>query len=403
MARRFTSTDVLTISTGSIPTARAGTWIVLFRPYDSAFDILTTNTDILTSLTGTSAVQALFLDSSKIFSNQDFGGGATAPSDKNTWYAMAFTKASGSAAVRYHLAAVGGAYTHTASGTVADGTAGITSFIFGKGPIKGAAKMDIAAAAVWTSALSDSAIDALGTTSMDTWLAASPVGAWQFNQASTGTNVNDLVGSANQTALTGTSVTTDPAGWSYHASTTPFTKDVVERYRVLNSVTKDVVERYRVTNAFTKDVVDTYRVLNSLTKDVIERYRVTNALVKDVVESYRVLNSLSKDVIERYRVTNALTKDVVETYRALAVWSKDVIERYTILSGTAFTKDMVERYRVFRAITVDVLERYNVGDRVALPADVIAYLNPVSFKAELLGPFTATAVLSPYTAVALLD
>jgi len=367
MARRFTTNDVLTLATGSAPTARAGTWLVLIRPYDSTFDILATNTDFVATLTGTSAVQELFLDAGKIFSVNDFGSGATGPTDKNGWYALGFTKVSGNNTVRYHLAPVGGSYAHSPSGTNTDGTAGITSIIFGKGPVKNGAKFDIAAGAMWSAALSDSAIDALGSSSMDTWLAASPDAAWQFNQASTGTAVNDLIGSANQTALTGTSVVADPVGWSYHVATTPFTKDVVETYRVFNVVTKDVVERYRVLNAFTKDVTESYRVTNALTKDVVERYRVTNAFAKDVVETYRVLNTWTANVVERYRV--------------LGVWSKDVVERYTVFA--AILKDVVERYRIYGIFVKDIVERYDIGDHVGLPADVIAYLTAADLKADL--------------------
>lgn len=445
MARRFASTDVLTLSPGSAPTAMAGTWIVFFRPYDAQFDILATNTDIVTTLSSTTTRQALFLDAGKIFANNDFGAGGTGPTDKNGWYALAFTKVSGTNAYRYHLAAQGGSFTHSASGSSADGTAGITSIIFGKGNIKGGAKFDIAAAAMWTSALSDAAIDALGTSSMDTWLGASPVAAWQFNQASTGTAVNDLVGSANQTALTGTTVVADPVGWSYHASTTPFTKDVVETYRVFNAFTKDVVERYRVYNPFTKDVVESYRVTNAWSKDVIERYRVTNGFAKDVVETYRVFNSITKDVVERYRITNAWTKDVVDTYRVFNGFTKDVIERYNVLSGTAFTKDVIERYRVFNPFSADVVERYRVlgvwsvdvveryrifasfsrdvaesyrifgpwskdiieryavGPRVALVPDVTVYLGPVTLSVTLSGPVELKADLSASQATAYLD
>ena len=201
------------------------------------------------------------------------------------------------------------------------------------------------------------------------------------------------------------------------SSTTPFTKDVVERYRVLNGFTKDVVERYRVTNAWTKDVVETYRVLNSLTKDVVERYRVLNALTKDVIERYRVLNSISvdvteryrvltglaKDVVERYRITNALVVDVVERYRVLAVWSKDVIERYDVLAGTAWTKNVVERYRIFSTFALDFVERYTIGDTPALPADAIAYLGPVVATIVVTpSVYAITTDLSPAQATAYL-
>ena len=245
------------------------------------------------------------------------------------------------------------------------------------------------------------------------------------------------------------------------SSTTPFTKDVVERYRVLNAVTKDVVERYRVTNAFTKDVVETYRVTNAFSKDVVERYRVLNTFTKDtvetyrvlngfskdvveryrvfgpwtkdVVETYRVLNGFSKDVIERYRVLNGWTKDTVETYRILNAWTKDTVERYDILSGTAFTKDVVERYRILNILTKDVLERYRITNAfskdvverysiltttpfvkdvverysilgVVHAADAIADLRPIQVTVAV-SPIVATAIadLSPIQATAHLD
>lgn len=148
-----------------------------------------------------------------------------------------------------------------------------------------------------------------------------------------------------------------------------FTKDVVERYRVTNGFTKDVVERYRVTNAIAKDVIERYRLYAGFTKDVAETYRVTNGFTKDVVETYRVTNAFTKDVVERYRVTNALTLDVVERYRVFAGFTKDVVETYNVLGGTAWTKDVVERYRITNAFTKDVVERYRVTN--ALTKDVV--------------------------------
>lgn len=164
------------------------------------------------------------------------------------------------------------------------------------------------------------------------------------------------------------------------SSTTPFSKDVAERYRITNGFTKDVVERYRVTNAWAKDVVERYRVLNAISKDVIERYRVYGTFSKDVVETYRVYGAFSKDVIERYRVLGAFSKDVAETYRVLGAITKDVIERYritngftkdvaesySILSGVAFSKDVVERYRITNALSKDVVERYRITNGFSL-------------------------------------
>jgi hypothetical protein len=172
------------------------------------------------------------------------------------------------------------------------------------------------------------------------------------------------------------------------SSTTPFTKDVTESYRVYNAFTKDVQERYRITNAFTKDQAEVYRVFNALTKDVVERYRVYAVFTKDVVEAYRVYGAFTKDVVERYSVYNPFTKDVAEAYRVLNGWTKNtaesyrvlnallkdqadswrvfntftknITETYTVLNGTGFIKDVVESWRVYNAFTKDMDERYRV-------------------------------------------
>lgn len=157
-------------------------------------------------------------------------------------------------------------------------------------------------------------------------------------------------------------------------TTSPFTKDVTESYRVFNTFTKDVQERYRVTNAFTKDQADTWRLFNALTKDLVERYRVYAVFTKDVVEAYRVLNGFTKDTVERYRVLNGWTKDQADSWRVLNAllvnkadswrvfnaFTKDVAENYTILNGTGFIKDVVESFRVYNGFTADRVERYRV-------------------------------------------
>lgn len=217
MARRFGGTDTLTCAVGNANLTRAGTVILLVRAYDAVFDLLTTSTDLVFGRNGTADVWGLFLDASKIFATNDFGAGLSGPSDKNIWYALAFTKASGTATYRYHLAPVGGSWTHADSGSSNDGS-GVTNVLFGAGPVKGTAKFDIAAAATYGTALNDAGVEALGTSSMATWLGASPSAAWQFNQASTATAVTDLTGGgADQTAVSGTSVAADPAGWTYYS------------------------------------------------------------------------------------------------------------------------------------------------------------------------------------------
>lgn len=218
MARRFASGNTLTCAIGGANTNRVGTVILLVRAYDAVFDALATNTDFIHGRNNTTSVWAMFLDSGTIFADSDFGSGLAGPSNKDTWYAIAYTKVSGNQAYHYHIAPVGGAWTHGTSGNAANGS-GATNVLFGQGPTKGAALFDIAAAATFSTAMSDAAVEALGTTSMATWMAATPTAAWQFNQASTATAVTDLTGGgANQTAISGTTVVADPAGWTYYSA-----------------------------------------------------------------------------------------------------------------------------------------------------------------------------------------
>lgn len=228
MARRFTGTDTITCAVGNANTTRAGTVILLIRAYDADFDALSRFTDLISGLAGTSLVWGLFLDNSVIFNNE-FGSGLAGPSDKDTWYVIACTKASGNAAFHYHLAPVGGSWTHGTSGNATDGS-GVDSIVFGAGVVEGAGKFEIAAAATYSAALSDSAVEALGTTSMADWMDATPTAAWQFNQTATTDDVTDLTsGGADQTAISGTTVTDDPAGWTYfsgEAETAEGTADV---------------------------------------------------------------------------------------------------------------------------------------------------------------------------------
>jgi hypothetical protein len=409
MARRFASTDTLQCSIGTTPTTRVGTFVVLVRAYDASFDALSSNTDLVTTRNGTTAVQALFLDTGKLFANNDFGAGATGPTDKTVWYVLAATKATGTVAYRYHKAAIGGAWTHTASGTSNDGS-GATNILFGKGSIKATAIFEIAAAAFFTAALSDAAIEALGTSSMASWLAAGPAGAWQFNQASVATAVTDLTGhGANQTAISGTTVVADPAGWTYSGTTTPFTKTVTESYNVYNAWTKSVTESYRVTNAWTKSVAETYRVLNGFTvsapesyrvyasfsKAITESYSVLAPWTKSITESYRVLASWSATVTERYRVLASWSLSAPEAYRVLGAWSLAVSDQYRVLNSWSlsapetyrvlggWSKAVAESYRVYAAWSLGVTERYDVLSGTAFSLHI-------DERYRILGPWSAS-------------
>lgn len=218
MARQFFN-ETLTVAAGALAdSTRAQTLFVVIRPYDGVFESLSTDTDIVHGMAGTSASWSLFTASQQVFADGDFGSGGPQLSDKDTWYVTGVTKASGSAAYRYHVRPIGGTWTHVDSGTTADGPGGTDSVLFGQGPTRNNGKFQIAAAAVFAGAMSDQDIESALTDDMADWMAAQPLAAWQFNQATVGDDVTDLTGGgADQTAISGTTVVGDPAGWTYFA------------------------------------------------------------------------------------------------------------------------------------------------------------------------------------------
>jgi hypothetical protein len=145
------------------------------------------------------------------------------------WQLVAVTKAAGASAPRFHRKKLGaGAWTHAArdggSATIPDKATAVTRVHFGAGVSFGNPALfkacKIAAAAVYGTALSDSALEAIETAATTAALLAAGSGAlaaWQFNQAAITDAVNDLVGSANQNAIVGTTVDTGdaPTGWVF--------------------------------------------------------------------------------------------------------------------------------------------------------------------------------------------
>lgn len=159
------------------------------------------------------------------FGEGDFTGGTNI--DLNNWQVVAYSKANGSAALRWHLATnLAGvpSWVHNTGGTIGDGTGPIDSITLGLSHFRMAGFM--AAGAVFGTALADLAVEALGTTSMATWMAATPLAAWQFNQDPT-IDVQDLTGGgANQTAHAATRPTLsadNPPNWTYFSGASPLT------------------------------------------------------------------------------------------------------------------------------------------------------------------------------------
>lgn len=137
-----------------------------------------------------------------------------------TWQVFAVTKASGTVTPRFHRKQLGaGSWDHVDGGaTVANNATSVNRIEIGS--IQNAQFTDcrMACAALFATALSDANIDSVQTTPSTQKLAdLGAVALWDFNQASTGTAVSDLVGTASQTAISGTTVVTgdDPPGWTF--------------------------------------------------------------------------------------------------------------------------------------------------------------------------------------------
>jgi hypothetical protein len=170
-------------------------------------------------LAGGSASYSIHSDSGKWFTDNDFSAGFGFA--LNSYQVVALSKAAGSAAVRWHQTTESGgtygAWSHANGPTIGDGSNPVDAITIGLSYQRMAGQ--IAAIALWTSALSDGAVEALGTSAMATWLAAGPSAAWQFN-AAPALGITDLTGGgANSTSLTGTAPTLDttnePPGWTY--------------------------------------------------------------------------------------------------------------------------------------------------------------------------------------------
>lgn len=146
-----------------------------------------------------------------------------------SWKILVVTKAAGSTIPRFHVFPIGGAWTQEAGDTSSGNPAAQASGKFYIGAyadpstavLADFCNMRMALYGVWNgTALSDVQVQALATglaTSAWTGHAVAPASVWEFTQASTGTAVNDLVGTNHQAAITGTSVTAgdDPAGWTF--------------------------------------------------------------------------------------------------------------------------------------------------------------------------------------------
>lgn len=135
------------------------------------------------------------------------------------WVLLAFTKASGSDTPREHEYRYNtDTWAHAASASAVNdggvpGAGGVLTVArWSTAYLEG----NIAVAGIWSSVLSDGDLETL-TEQLSAWEDLSPAVLWAFNQDDVGDPVQDLTGGgANQTAITGTTVSADePPGFSY--------------------------------------------------------------------------------------------------------------------------------------------------------------------------------------------
>lgn len=131
----------------------------------------------------------------------------------DNWCLVGASKATGNVAPRFHRYKYDtDAWIHeTGSGNVTDGSASPTSgtYRLGQWQTTDFLNGDMAIAAVWNRALADAEIELLPF-SLTAWYASAPVALWVLDQAATTMTMNDLTGGgSNQSAITGTTVSTN--------------------------------------------------------------------------------------------------------------------------------------------------------------------------------------------------
>lgn len=138
------------------------------------------------------------------------------------WHCTFITKATGTATPRHHNYPYStGVWTHTNFG----GTTSNSALTIGEiriGTFDSATqglRGDIEIMGAWKREISDGEINAATfPTRYQSWTGAAPDALWPFNQGSVGTPVTDVTGNgANQTSVSGTSVVSGPAEFTYES------------------------------------------------------------------------------------------------------------------------------------------------------------------------------------------
>jgi hypothetical protein len=212
VARHFDGTDdVLTVSAGGMSAIDGGAVTVAFI---LKFNDVNNGSIIYAKTSGAALVFQINADGGTWFyettdSFRSMGTAATA----DNWHLFAVTKTNGNSTPRSHKYVYDtNTFSHAdASSAFNDSSAAIGSggsVQFGRyGSTSEYANMELALAGVWDRVLTDAEFENLAF-SLQQWYASAPAAMWRFDQSAVGQTVADLVGGANQSAITGTAVST---------------------------------------------------------------------------------------------------------------------------------------------------------------------------------------------------
>lgn len=177
----------------------------------------------------TSAVELTFSSTNTI--GLAVGGaaafGPSVSSYTGQWVIYGVDKTAGSATPRFHIIPLSGTPVHSNGDASLGDPPSVTSgkVQFGRWKATDHLAGDVAVGTIDAggAAWSDTQWESLRTNlKTQDWADLTPEHLWDFNQASTATAVEDLIGTLDQTAIGGTAVSNDgPAGWTYGVTTGP--------------------------------------------------------------------------------------------------------------------------------------------------------------------------------------
>lgn len=210
MARTFDgANDLIVTSAGATTGTTFGTFAVIMQRNSTAYNSLV----FLHTSTPTGIYGMLIEDNASgnqlelaTAANSRFSTFTVVNADG--WVLVAAGKATGSATPRFHKYVYSSnSWTHeNGGGTLANASGTVNNVRFGEWEGIDDFGGDLAVAAMWKRNLADGEVELLAH-SLTAWHASAPTALWTFDQSATTQNVLDLTGGgANQSSLTGTSV-----------------------------------------------------------------------------------------------------------------------------------------------------------------------------------------------------